>query len=611
MVNKFSVLWMFFSILLCNTLFAEDIQLTAEMNQEIYENEPIKGTISITHNVDNRIDIKSFLLGSDKLNVELAKEIKISPSDPLLLSIYNFTLPAKPQGLYVLPAISVKIGKETHQSIPTSYTVASRKDSISAPAQKTTRQITPQSATKPSTAPSISDPSKKPAAGTFSTSLQPQLRLEALNQGSSSLYPGQRTTFTYRYTFSGDIGLTKEELPLLDAEGFIKIGQKEIQDSVKGALSIREISQQVEAVKPGKFTLGPSLIEGRAYTEDTPGNPVFTSDKLSSSAPALEITVMSFPEKDKPASFNGAVGKFSFKTSLPSALEMTVGDEFPLSLEITGEGNLKNITISNLCCQPGFSGVFSLSDLPPSEEIEGNQKKVIAKFRPLNTLAKAIPSIEFSFFDPETASYVTLHSNPIPISVKPSLSQEKALAKEDALPAVDAKKESIMPEVKSTLAPLEVESIVSLKTCDLYNNIFGSWWALVIVPLGIMLLIYQSHLKEYLNWKRNYGPIYTSKELFQNAFAERKNGKFDFELLKKSFKLALADASLIGTKDIPDEDIPDVGLPKEVKIFWALLDEKRFAGNNTYDVEEIYRLSDDLMNKINVVTKSNEKGVHI
>lgn len=620
--SKKSTFLCIYALFLSISLIAQDVTVTSEIDTgKVFENEPFKVNVTVTHDENQTVELTSFHLGKDKVAVELEKEVKISPSFPLLLSIYSFTMPGQKAGLYALPPVSVRVADKTYQSIMTSYTVEAGKKDVSAPAQS------PQA--PPAAAPATAAPadsgqsSKEPAvvpsqAATPATNGQsknppvangkPQLRLEALVDGSNALYPGQRTKLVYRYYFSGEIGLTKEVLPLLDAEGFIKIGEKEITDSVEGGTSIRQISQQVEAVKPGTFTFGPSVIEGRAYTEDVPGSPVFTSDKITSEAAAVVVTVKPFPVQDKPASFNGAVGQFTFKTSLLSPAEMVMGDEVSLLLEITGKGNLKNITISELCCQPGISGFFRLSDIPPTEEIEGDTKKIVAKFRPLNAQIKAIPSIEFSFFDPSTASYTTLNSKPIPITVKPgSRPAEAAKSIEEPKP----KEDDPALKVNQKPAPIEIESIMPLSKSDLHDKLFGNWWSLLIVPFGIALLIYQDHLKSYLTWKEGYVPVVTGNELFQQAFAEQKNGVVHFEKLKQSFKMILEKSGVIPSADIPDKDLPDHGIGKEVKVFLSLLDEKSFAGNGKYDAAEIHRLSDELLARISLVTGTKDKGVHV
>jgi hypothetical protein len=585
-------------------LFAVDVKVAAEIEAGGAENEPLKGTITITHHKQDAVDNNSFILGKNELQAEFVKDVQISPSDPLVLSIYSFTLQGQREGLYALPAISVKVGGAVYQSPMSSYRVQSKRQNGQKPA---TAVPAPKAASSTPAEPPPVPQSVSP------TSVKPQLRLEAAIEGSHSLYPGQRTKLVYRYFFSGDIALTKEVLPLLDAEGFIRIGEKEINDSVQGTTSVRQISQVVEAVAPGEYKLGPSLIEGRAYKEDVPGNPVFTSDKLSSEAVPVVITVMPFPEQNKPASFNGAVGQFSFKTALLSSPEMTVGDEISLSLIISGKGNLKNITVPDLCCQPGMSGFFRLSDLPPSEEIEGDTKTIVAKFRPLNSRIKEIPSIEFSFFDPNTSQYTVLHSQPIPVSIKAGTQSVEEPKEEKAAPATKTGTQSKEPDLKMAPVPslIQIESIIPLKSCDLLNKPFGSWWALAILPFSILLLIYQSHLKEYLDWKRTQKTITTSKELFQRAFADQNNGKCDFDVLAKSFKLALAEAGLITDADIPDNELPDEGLSKEVKAFWRVVDEKRFAGHGSYDVNELHSLSQELMKKIYVVSPRKDPGVHV
>lgn len=558
-------LFVFFCLPLC----AADVKVSAEIDPENYDGEPLKGTITITHDKNEPIDTNSFMEGKNTLSAEFIKEVQISPDNPLVLSIYQFTLPAKREGLYALPSISVKVGRKIYQSPMSSYSIKAKRQ---APTAKPVVPTAPQAPTGSSKA------------------TKPLLRLEASVDGSKSLYPGQRTRLVYYYFYSGNIGLTAEKLPLLDAEGFIKIGEKEINDYVQGNVSVREISQQVEAVAPGKYTFGPSLIEGHS-----------NSEKLSSEAPPVVLTVMPFPETDKPASFNGAVGQFTFKTSLLSSSDMTLGDEITLGLIISGKGNLKNITVSDLCCQPGMSGFFRLSDIPPAEKIEGDTKTIAAKIRPLNTLIKEVPSLEFSFFDPKSSKYVVLHSESIPITIKPGPSQTEEQAA-PSKPQIQQAEQEI--KNKPTPAPIQIESIVPLKSCDLYNRPFGTWWALTILPFAILLLLYQKHLKEYLEWKKNQKQIVTSRELFQRAFADQKKGKCDEEMLKASLKMAMEEAGLITSANIKDKELPDEGLGREVKSFFAALDEKRFAGKGSYNVNEIHHLSGELLKKIYALTKT-------
>jgi hypothetical protein len=431
--------------------------------------------------------------------------------------------------------------------------------------------------------------------------IKPTLHLEATVEGKKELYPGQRTKLVYRYYFSGDIALTTEILPLLDAEGFIKIGEKEIVDSSSGNISIRTISQVIEAVKPGKFTFKQSVIEGRSYREDLLGNPLYVSEeKLFSKADPITINVLPFPLKDKPASFNGAVGQFTFSTQLLSSSEMMLGDELSLALQIRGEGNLKNIRIPDLCCQPGFSGFFRLNDLPPIESIKENKKTITAKLYPQSILIQAIPSIEFSFFDPSISQYVVLNSKEIALAIQPNPQFLKDLNK-DAEPITlhEKKAHSEIEKFSSTPSTIDLKnSIVTMQPGDLYNKIFGDWWSLAILPLGLLLLIYQKHLKEYLSWQKGLEHKLTSKELFLQAFSDIKNGKVDFDRLNKAFRLALLEIGVLSSMDGIEREWAETGLEKEVKELFDRFDEQRFSENGSYDPKEIYRMSEALMDKI-------------
>lgn len=576
--------------LLTLPLYILAVQVSADIETEAYENEILKGTISITHQKDESVDTNSFSLNKKNLPVELLKEVQISPGNPLTLSLYRFHLPAQPQGLYALPSISVRVGGKVYQSPMSSYTVITKKESsATAPSSSSLPSPTQEISSPPATSPTTSQ-----------TPSTPVLRMEARVSGKDSLYPGQRTTLTYLYYFSGNIALTKEVLPLLDAEGFVKIGEKEIKNSSQGSLSVQEISQQVEAVKPGIYTLGPSLIEGRAYTEETPGNPSYSSGKLSAEAPPVKITVNPFPKENQPASFNGAVGHYSFAASLLSSPKVTEGDEMSLALKISGTGNLKNVQAPNLCCQPGYSGFFRLSDLPPSEEIKGDTKTIVVKLQPLNSFIHALPSIEFSFFDPDTASYTTQYSEPIPIQVTPN----KNIHPDDQKNAAPSRSSGEAPPPSSTSPkPIEIETIFSLSKGDLYNKLFGTWWALAIIPAGIGLLIYQYNLQRFLEWKKTQIPPTTSQTLFDKAFA--KPGKCDFTALEHSLRLALVEAKLLSSTEDP---LPQKGLSGEVKNFWDMLEEKRFGGKEGVPLEEVYRLSRSLLAKIQLEkTKSPER----
>jgi len=86
------------------SVHSDDTKVTAEIDDnQGFENQPLSGTISITHNKNDTVDLKSFRLEKEPLSVDFVKDVQFDPSQPLILSIYKFQMSGKPQGLYLLP----------------------------------------------------------------------------------------------------------------------------------------------------------------------------------------------------------------------------------------------------------------------------------------------------------------------------------------------------------------------------------------------------------------------------------------------------------------------------------------------------------------------------
>lgn len=574
--------WMFILLILV-PVFARssEVQVSSQADQiNIYEKQPIKGMITVTHDENIKIDDSSFVMENKPLKVNFVQKTKISPDNPLTITIYRFEIPEKPKGLYVLPEVSVKVGGKVYRSYPSSYEVRAEK---------------PGESPTPSPAPS------QPAANVFqelknAPTIEGSLKLEAIVEGKNPLYPGETLRFIYRFYFSGNIELTREELPLLDAEGFIKIGDKEFKDYTKDHLSVNEIVQFVEAEKPGSFTFGPSIAEGLSNGK-TP---------LRSESPAITVTVKSFPEADKPKSFNGAVGKFTFNVSLKSAEEVNVGDEMTLLATVSGTGNFRTVTVPELCCQPGFSGFFRLSDLPPTNEVRGDAKHFTINLQPLSDSLKEIPSVEFSYFNPAEEKYVVLRSKPIPIVVKPS----KPLPVDN----LDETKKAPLKQLEESSEPvpvkpeaIEIQSNFKLESGDLYNKTFGTWFSMLIVPLGIALLIYQKTMRDALIKKQKEVKPVTSTELFQKAFQENTATPLFFDSLNKALKLGLVEAKIIPVAAIPTENLPKTGLSGEVRTFLLSIEERRFTGQGNISPAFLRDSAQNLFEKIqkNIPEKNN------
>ena len=420
------------------------------------------------------------------------------------------------------------------------------------------------------------------------------LNLEAGVMGSNTLYPGQKTKLFYQYRYKGDIELAKEVLPLLDADGLIKIGEKEFHDSADGDVSVSRIIQEVRADKPGVYSFGPSSIEGNVYDVNDQGVRVKATTPLTSVAPAIEVKVMPFPSKGKPSSFTGAIGiKYEFTTSLLSSSKVDVGDEVSLELTIIGNENIQFTPLPNICCQDATKDSFRMSDLPPAEQVKGVIKKAIFKMSPLNAELKAIPSIEFSYFNPDSATYTVLRSQPIPIKVIPLTS----------IPMVNPTKVN-GSEGAHLLSPTNFQDtfIFPSDDDDLHNHFGGTWWALGAIPFSAAIIIYQLLIRHYLQLKQKENRLPRSRELFQEVISHP-NEKIYFDRFNGALKMAMVESRLISDWQIESEDLPKEGVAGEIRNFLLTLDEKRFSSGSaveqSVDCEIINREALRFINQLN------------
>ncbi len=539
---------LFLFLLSSNELFAlEDISVSASLDStSLYEGWPIKGTLDVTHDVNQKVDESAVSMDGKSIKISLLRDVKISPDSPLTVSIYHFTLPSQKKGMYMLPPISLKVGGKTYKTLSLPYEVQG---------------------------PVIPPPV---APGATQESL---LKLEAFVDGPKELYPGQKTKLTYRYIYRGNIALSKEVLPMLEAEGLLKIGRTDINNYVQKNSSIFEVSQEVEAVKPGTYSWGPSIIEGIVYVEDALGNRRYTTTKLVSEVPSVQLIVQPFPSKGKPASFNGAFGQFTFSVSLAGPAKISVEDPIVLDVAIAGTTtNWDHVTLPELCCQPGFAGFFKLSDLPSIGKMQDHTKRFTVTINPLSSAIKSIPAIQFSYFEPEKNEYKTLNSNPIAIDVSPA--QDIARGNQDGSKQKSYNSGETVVEwmqIYRQMAPIELNKTFPLYASDLKNRAFGSWWVLWLIPFSIALLLLQWRLKAFLKEREGYIKPISSQEIYHEMLKAPPSPQF-FQMLKRCLILSLFEHHQISSAEMEPEELPLAGIAGEVGTFLVHVDSVRYTG---------------------------------
>lgn len=134
--------------------------------------------------------------------------------------------------------------------------------------------------------------------------------------------------------------------------------------------------------------------------------------------PSVTISIKSLPTQDKPSSFRGAVGDFTISSSLAKN-NITTDDAGNLKVTISGKGNIQLINAPVINWPAGIDGYDAqVKDNVDKSQVPMQGNKVF--FFPF-TVSKAgnykIDSISFSYFDPESATYKTIHTSSLEIHV--------------------------------------------------------------------------------------------------------------------------------------------------------------------------------------------------
>ncbi|HMB63917.1 MAG TPA: BatD family protein [Eudoraea sp.] len=174
--------------------------------------------------------------------------------------------------------------------------------------------------------------------------------------------------------------------------------------------------------KSGKLEIEPlSLdvtLEVPTNRRDFFGGRIYSETNKTVSAGRRTIEVKPLPTEGKPVSFTGAVGSFDFGV-VTSKTSLKASESLQARVEVTGKGNLKLFQMP----EPIFPGALEVYEPEFDEKVRttlsGMQGKVSNSYTivPSYRGKYPVPSISFSYFNPESGDYKTISSDEIMINV--------------------------------------------------------------------------------------------------------------------------------------------------------------------------------------------------
>lgn len=129
------------------------------------------------------------------------------------------------------------------------------------------------------------------------------------------------------------------------------------------------------------------------------------------------INVLPIPTAGRPADYRGAVGQYQIATDA-TPTHVKSGDPINLLIGISGTGPMELVQAPPLAELPKLAADFKVPSEPLAGFVKGERKIFQTTIRPRKPGISLIPSIPFSYFDPATGKFVTVHSKPVSIKVE-------------------------------------------------------------------------------------------------------------------------------------------------------------------------------------------------
>lgn len=327
--------------------------------------------------------------------------------------------------------------------------------------------------------------------------------------------------------------------------------------------------------------------------------------------PEVKVQVKEFPA-GAPASFSGAVGRYTMSHRLSSA-EVAANSAVTLQLTISGAGNLKFISAPTL----SLPSSFELYDVKSEEKIENNASGSVGYRRfdyPFIVRAEGdyeIAPVEFTYFDLEKKQYVTLTTPALNMVVMP----DKNAAASQQTVAVGVKREDVRllgedirfiklgaPALRSVVLPFVLST---------------AYWLVVMTMLVLSVVAYIL-IRKYIRDNRNVVLVKGKRankmaikrfRIAEKYMREQDRRAFYEEMLRAmwgylgdKFNIPVADL----TREVVRAELQKRGAAAEAESIIAVIarcEEAQYSPQASSEMHEIYEEGVDAVSKIEAAIK--------
>lgn len=308
---------------------------------------------------------------------------------------YQYRLQPIEAGTLVIEPIGVEINGQTYSTEPITIEVTQG----SAPVQAAPAQ-----------------PSAQPAP----TELVGQDYFVEAFVDNETPFQGEQINYTFRFYHAVNLARQANYQPPSYTGFWSNAEPEQVQYTTQEANRVYSVNELRTALFPtvaGELTIDPTRLT-------VPGG--FFSEGADLMTQPVTVNVQPLPP-NPPATFNGAVGQYQI-TATADLKETRVNEPITWQITVAGSGNIETLPEPIWPELNGWRAFDSSSTMTTQVEngrISGSQayERLLV---PTQAGELQLPAIEYSYFDPETAVYQTISTEPMTINVLPGVNGETA-----------------------------------------------------------------------------------------------------------------------------------------------------------------------------------------
>ena len=337
----------------------------------------------------------------------------------------------------------------------------------------------------------------------------------------------------------------------------------------------------------------------------------YTNVRKDIKSQPITIEVEPLPTANKPESFQGAVGQFTFTSKIDKS-ELKVNEAFTLTLTVSGKGNIELLELP----KPVFPPDFEVYDPKISTTVKNNALGIYGSKKgeyiiiPRVSGEFTLDDIEFSYFNPSLKKYETLKSDLHTIQVQKDASSSNS--------GIYTPGQADIKYLGSDIRHINAsDNALSITGATFFMSpLYIVIIIIMVVTFVITLVVYKRINKFNKNQVlvKNKQATKIAKKRLNNAhtYLINNNQNSFYEELSQALWGYISDKLNISRSQLSMESVKEIMLSKEVSEeivneFIDLLNNCEFArfapGDPSKKMDELYQKGIELITKAEKILK--------